>query len=461
MGGRGSARIIVVACLVALFIAPNVAAPARTLEIPRTLARTTTLSHDTAHRLDFPATHIAFTWWGDEGTGVLYRVLDTSGLWSVWREAPEAHDMEQGDRHYSAMIAVDRVVAVDHQPLRPAGSRMDDVGFTYVNTLDGPTKTVRVPAVANAAAEVPVVVTRAEWGADESIRKKTGSCRPAFFPLQQLIVHHTAGRNNDPDPYGTMRAIQWYHTRTRGWCDIGYNFVIGPDGTVFEGRWARAYGPWETHSGENPAREVVAGAHASSYNSGSLGVSMMGNYEHMPLPIEAHDSLVNLLAWVADRHEIDPLARHKYVNPVTGASRWLPHIAGHRNVGSTACPGDYLKLKQVRNSVALTIGEGKVVPDLSLAPSATSVPPGQSVTLSGSLMDAAGPVAGAPITIYQRPAGQPWSVAGQATTSLDGSYSVTVAPTVRTRYRAVYGGDDQRWGTQSLLTTVRVQQPAP
>ncbi|MDQ4065143.1 MAG: N-acetylmuramoyl-L-alanine amidase [Actinomycetota bacterium] len=460
MGGRRSVRIFVVAALVALFVAPEVGAPARVLEIPRTLASRTTLVHDTTARLNFAATHIAFSWWGDEGTGVLYRVLDASG-WSEWRRAPQAHDMEHDGHHYSAVISVGRVHAVEHQALRPAGSRMGTVELSYLNTSDGPTRTVRVPAVANAAAEVPVVVTRAEWGADESIRKKSGSCQPAFYPLQQLLVHHTAGRNFDPDPYGTMRAIAWYHTVQRGWCDIGYNFVIGPEGTVFEGRWARAYGPWEVHSAENPEREVVSGAHASSYNSGSLGVSMMGNYDQVPLPIEARASLVNLLAWVADRHDLDPLMRYKYVNPVTGASRWLPRIAGHRTVGSTACPGDFLKLKQIRQEVALTIGDGKVMPSLSLASSSGSISAGESVALSGSLADSAGAVVGAPITIYQRPARQPWSVAGQATTSLDGSYSVTVAPAVKTRYRAVYAGDDDRWGTQSLLVIVRVRQATP
>lgn len=104
---------------------------------------------------------------------------------------------------------------------------------------------------------------------------------------------------------------------------------------------------------------------------------------------------------------------------------------------------------------------GKIVPDLSLAASTTTVSPGQSVTLSGSLVDANGSVAGAPIVVYQRPKGGRWSLAGQTTTSVDGTYALRVAPTMTTRYRAVYNGDAERWAAQSLLANVRVLQPSP
>ena len=124
----------------------------------------------------------------------------------------------------------------------------------------------------------PDIVTRAEWGADESLKSTSGGCTRRFYRVQQLFVHHTAGTNNDADPAATMRAIYWYHTRSRGWCDIGYNFVVGPDGAIFEGRWARKYMPWESHSGEDAQGRAVAGAHVADYNSGSVGISMMGDF---------------------------------------------------------------------------------------------------------------------------------------------------------------------------------------
>ena len=155
---------------------------------------------------------------------------------------------------------------------------MGRVKVDLLNTVDGPTKLVPA-ARAEAGASGPNIVTRAEWGADESIKSTSGGCSRSFWRVQQLFVHHTAGVNNDPDPEATMRAIYWYHTKSRGWCDIGYNFVIGPDGSIFEGRWARSYMPWESHTGEDAQGRAVSGAHVANFNSGSVGISMMGNFQ--------------------------------------------------------------------------------------------------------------------------------------------------------------------------------------
>jgi hypothetical protein len=109
--------------------------------------------------------------------------------------------------------------------------------------------------------------------------------------VQQLFVHHTAGSNFDRHPKATMRAIYWFHTVRRGWCDIGYNFVISWDGRVFEGRWARRYKPWEVHDSEDARGRAVAGAHVSGFNSGSVGVSVMGNFSRVSAPPDVRRTL--------------------------------------------------------------------------------------------------------------------------------------------------------------------------
>lgn len=48
---------------------------------------------------------------------------------------------------------------------------------------------------------------------------------------------------------------------TKQWNDIGYNFLIGGDGNVYEGRG------WGKH-----------GAHSSPYNSKSIGICIIGNF---------------------------------------------------------------------------------------------------------------------------------------------------------------------------------------
>jgi N-acetylmuramoyl-L-alanine amidase len=48
---------------------------------------------------------------------------------------------------------------------------------------------------------------------------------------------------------------------TNGWLDIGYNFVVGEDGNVYEGRgWTRV------------------GAHAVNWNSRSIGIAVIGDF---------------------------------------------------------------------------------------------------------------------------------------------------------------------------------------
>ncbi|KAI3353810.1 hypothetical protein L3Q82_005032 [Scortum barcoo] len=56
-------------------------------------------------------------------------------------------------------------------------------------------------------------------------------------------------------------SIQREHMTERGFDDIGYNFLVGGDGTVYEGRgWG------------------VVGAHAKSNNHDSVGIAFMGNF---------------------------------------------------------------------------------------------------------------------------------------------------------------------------------------
>jgi hypothetical protein len=354
----------------ATVMATSTRAIAKRATVPRTIAQSVTkLSGPGVERatLEFPATHIAFSWTGNDGTGVSYRTLYADGRASRWRNVREAHEMEHGRSHYSGVIQVDRPASIEWQPVEPGVANMGSVTLDYLNTADG----VRVPAAkvaagasstnAAGASSTPAIVTRAQWGADESIKKTGPKCSRTFWPVQQLFIHHTAGANYDPNPRATMRAIYWYHTVRRGWCDIGYNFVIGWDGLIYEGRWARRYDPWEIHSSEDRRGRVVRGAHVEGFNTGSVGVSLMGNFSTARLPARMRSALERLLAWEVDRHSL-ALGRHIYRNPETGLSRRLPVIAGHRDAGQTACPGGnvYRALPSVRRAVRNALGVGSI-----------------------------------------------------------------------------------------------------
>ena len=78
-----------------------------------------------------------------------------------------------------------------------------------------------------------------------------------------MVVHHSAGANEARDWAAVMRSIWVLHVAGNGWNDIGYNFLIDPNGVIYEGR---------------AGGDGVIGAHFSGVNTGTMGVSMVGTF---------------------------------------------------------------------------------------------------------------------------------------------------------------------------------------
>lgn len=161
----------------------------------------------------------------------------------------------------------------------------------------------------------PEVVSRSAWGA----KPPRGSY--SRHQIEHLVVHHTYAPNaSQYQGAASVRGIQKFHQDSRGWMDIGYHFLIGPDGVIFQGR------PQE-----------VSGAHVIP-NRGKVGVCMIGNFDGVDTvtPVQ-REALVALLAWLAGSYD---------VNPTT-------EIFGHRDWMSTGCPGQslYDMLPSVREAV--------------------------------------------------------------------------------------------------------------
>ncbi len=444
---RLASRLLVLVALTATLLVPGLVTPLRAFSAPKTLSGSTVLGRPGAvPALGFAPTHIMFTWVGSEDAGVRFRTTGPGGI-TRWRNSWQSHDLEDGNRHYSGIMSVDRAAGIEWQPIGDAS----DVRLDYVNTLDGPVTTTWAPADAEASATTPDIVTRQEWGADESLR----GCRPAHYPVQQLFVHLTVTNNTPTDLNAEMRAIYHFHTQSRGWCDIGYNFVIGPDGTIFEGRWARDYRRWETHDSEDLEGRAVAGAHVSGFNSGSVGVSLMGNYSQVRLGErpETRESLVQLLAWEADRHNLDPESTHTYRNPETGVSKVLPRIAGHRDAGATACPGDYAyrALPNIRRDVAAETTLQRSTTWLSLRPKVQEIAYGDDLVVRGRLKDEAGtPLPGRELSLFTRTPRDRWRRSARLVrTGLEGRYSFRMTPEKNTKVATSYGGDQATWESSS------------
>ena len=149
---------------------------------------------------------------------------------------------------------------------------------------------------------------RARRGApNESIRR--GSTLFAQS-LQFAVIHHTAGANSytAAQSAAIVRGIQTYHVKSNGWNDLGYNFVVDKYGQVFEGR----YGGIERN---------VVGAHAEGFNTGSVGIALLGTYGDAQPSRKALDALASLLAWRLDVAHVDPLGGSRGSRAATRASR--------------------------------------------------------------------------------------------------------------------------------------------
>ncbi|TIC87904.1 hypothetical protein E8D34_06285 [Nocardioides sp. GY 10113] len=183
----------------------------------------------------------------------------------------------------------------------------------------------------------PKIFSRAQWGADERLRDKSSL---HYYEVHAGFVHHTVNANNytRAEVPGIIRGIYAYHTRSRGWSDIGYNFLVDRFGRIWEGRYGGVDRP-------------VVGAHTLGYNDDSFAASAIGNYETAKPSSAMISAYGALFAWKLSLHGVDASSTSQYVT-----SRNFAAINGHRDAGSTACPGKYLyaKVGRIRTLAAQT-----------------------------------------------------------------------------------------------------------
>lgn len=188
---------------------------------------------------------------------------------------------------------------------------------------------------------------------------------PSFHSVTHHIVHHTAGSNTNTNYVQVVRDIYLLHTEVNGWDDIGYNFVIAQDGTLFEGR----------DPGESRSEFEIRGAHFCGKNTGTFGVALLGNYETAQLTEATRERLVNLLSFSLSELEIHPLSSstHRGVD--------LDAISGHRDGCATLCPGRnvYNLLPEVRSEVLESLQHCNETLVLSYAVNQNIIAPGESI----------------------------------------------------------------------------------
>ncbi|MEY2415263.1 MAG: hypothetical protein QOH53_597 [Ilumatobacteraceae bacterium] len=165
-------------------------------------------------------------------------------------------------------------------------------------------------------------------------RDAWGANLPPVGPIeaetaQFLLVHHTASSNSYTSAAGLIQATYAFHTSAaKGWNDVCYEFFIGRDGDVWEGRAGALTGP------------VVADATGGSQGFAQL-ICLLGDFTSQLPTVAAQASLVNVLAWLSDRYDIDigDAATTSFIS--RGSQRWAAGtpvttntIAGHRDIRS-------------------------------------------------------------------------------------------------------------------------------
>jgi hypothetical protein len=281
------------------------------------------------------------------GSGmVLFRTRSLHGRWTAWqRAAPGEDDLPdrgtEGPRGWriGAPFWTGGSNAIQYRTV----GRVARVRAFFVRGSGGPSPRIRRVQTT----ETPTVITRAEWGANEGIRRAA----PRFADnVHVAVVHHTAGSNSytASQSAAIVRSIYLYHVQGNGWNDIGYNFLVDKYGQIFEGRYGGM-------------TRAVIGAHAMGFNVGTVGVSVIGNYSSATVTPAARAALVSLLAWRLDLAHVDPVSR--VVRVSTGNPRYPPGtavtlnaISGHRDTYPTSCPGTslYAQLPAIRRAVAQT-----------------------------------------------------------------------------------------------------------
>ncbi|WP_180150569.1 LGFP repeat-containing protein [Mycobacterium saskatchewanense] len=276
-------------------------------------------------------------------------------------EGPRSTDPVFVGTTTTVQVAVTRPLdAPVTRPPAPPSAHPDDLGYRpasreqpfgqnisaiLISPPQAPTETQWTPpAGVVMPGQAPSIISRAEWGADESLR--CGS--PQYDNgIRAAVIHHTAG-SNDYSPLesaGIVKAIYTYHSKTLGWCDIAYNALVDKYGQVFEGS-------------AGGLTKAVEGFHTGGFNRNTWGVAMIGNFDDVPpTPLQLR-AVGRLLGWRLGLDNVDPKgtvqlesAGSHYTTFAAGTVATLPTIFTHRDVGNTDCPGNaaYALMDEIRD----------------------------------------------------------------------------------------------------------------
>lgn len=312
----------------------------------------------------FPFNVVVPEWIADEPDTAVVTIMLRTGpdgrQWGPWQVVAHNHDWTLPDdpdtvgdmvlvpsqdvrhRFVQVRVALSREAA-------PATPHLRELTLVVIDSTAGPTTAELLARLPQDAPDVaadgfpkPPVLPREGAGGwcDEPECVYTDGLE--YYPVSHLILHHTVTSNDLLADYAPIvRAIWRFHTFSRGWGDIGYNYLVDPYGNIFEG-----------HRGGDD----VVGTHASGANTGSMGVAAIGDFGTFTPHGTQVDAVVNLFSWKADQRDINVFESS---SALPGIAWGLPHLMGHRDAyGTTECPGDraHSLIPSIRDRIAANLG---------------------------------------------------------------------------------------------------------
>lgn len=238
--------------------------------------------------------------------GIYYRVSLGETLYDLSRRSGlSVNEIMRENGLRNGILQVGQVLYLPHinfypePPLASAshGLRPPDLSTPKIETTDLPPE-----QYIRHQPQKLSIVSRYAWGAS-SIKPNHNQMNG----IKRITIHHTSeypgmGSFSDKE---VVQKIAKFHRESRGWADIGYHYLIGRDGRIFEGR-----------------PESIQGAHVKHNNKNNLGISLVGNFNRYSPNSKQYKSLQMLLQMKKRQYSINNAK-----------------VYGHRDFNATACPG--------------------------------------------------------------------------------------------------------------------------
>lgn len=352
----------VTTCLVAVTLAiglvgPPTGGPPGVERREHTIAGHATQGWRKTSPLDLGPEMVGFTWTTPSTVELRVRGQRPDGTWTEWihlesseSDGPDAEEARSPRGSAGPAWLGHDMAAVEVE--LESGS-VDGLVLHEIDSEPGPT-TGLGPAAASALPAAPSIITRAQWGANESWRSVNAGCGTPRIAsnANYVVMHHTAGSNDysPADSAALIRGIYNFHVFGNGWCDIAYNFLVDKYGQTFEGRYGGIY-------------HAVVGGHTGGFNTGSIGVSVLGDLTSVPLSDPAYKAVTSLLAFKMGHHGIDPWGAADVMTVSHPSSRFpagelikVQAVTPHGDLSQTGCPGRLReRIPSLRSAVAVRI----------------------------------------------------------------------------------------------------------